>query len=67
MSESGPGLPNPHSGELGLENIQVFLYVDNITDEDYFQGGFSNTESLGAGSFVLGAPRSYGIEAYISF
>ncbi|NQX89268.1 MAG: TonB-dependent receptor [Halioglobus sp.] len=49
------------------ENIQVFLYVDNITDENYFQGGFSNTESLGAGSFVLGEPRSYGIEISIAF
>ncbi len=49
------------------DNIQVFLYVDNITDENYFQGGFSNTESLGAGSFILGEPRSYGIEASISF
>ena len=49
------------------ENIQIFLYVDNLTNENYFQGGFSNTESLGAGSFVLGEPRSYGIEATVSF
>ena len=51
----------------GREDIQIFLYVDNLTDENYFQGGFSNTESLGAGSYVLGEPRSYGIEASISF
>ncbi len=49
------------------ENIQIFLYIDNLTNENYFQGGFSNTESLGAGSFVLGEPRSYGIEATVSF
>ena len=49
------------------DNIQVWLFVDNLTDEQYFQGGFSNTESLGAGSYVLGTPRSYGIEASISF
>jgi iron complex outermembrane receptor protein len=49
------------------DNIQVWFYVDNLTDEQYFQGGFSNTESLGAGSYVLGAPRSYGLEASISF
>ena len=49
------------------ENIQIFLYVDNLTNENYFQGGFSNTESLGAGSFVLGEPRSYGIEAVVNF
>tara|TARA_R110002073_G_scaffold50575_4_gene133634 strand:+ start:1200 stop:3770 length:2571 start_codon:yes stop_codon:yes gene_type:complete len=49
------------------ENIQLWFYVDNLTDENYFQGGFSNTESLGAGSYVLGAPRSYGLEASISF
>ena len=52
---------------VNKENIQIWLYVDNLTDENYFQGGFSNTESLGAGSYVLGAPRSYGLEASISF
>jgi len=49
------------------EDVQLWLYVDNLTDENYFQGGFSNTESLGAGSYVLGQPLSYGIEAAISF
>jgi outer membrane receptor protein involved in Fe transport len=52
---------------INKDNIQVFLYVDNLTDESYFQGGFSNTESLGAGSYVLGTPRTYGIEASIAF
>jgi len=49
------------------DNIQLWLFVDNFTDEQYFQGGFSNTESLGAGSFVLGTPRTYGLEASYSF
>jgi outer membrane receptor protein involved in Fe transport len=49
------------------EDIQVWLFVDNLTDEQYFQGGFSNTESLGAGSYVLGSPRTYGIEATLTF
>jgi len=49
------------------DNIQLWLFVDNLTDENYFQGGFSNTESLGAGSYVLGAPQTYGLEASISF
>ncbi len=49
------------------DNIQVWLFVDNFTDEQYYQGGFSNTESLGAGSFVLGTPRTYGIEATYAF
>ncbi len=48
-------------------NIQLTLFVTNITDENYFQGGFSNTESLGAGSYVIGPPRTYGLEASISF
>jgi iron complex outermembrane recepter protein len=52
---------------INNDNIQVWLFVDNLTDEQYFQGGFSNTESLGAGSYVLGTPRSYGIEASIAF
>jgi outer membrane receptor protein involved in Fe transport len=49
------------------DNMQLWLFVDNLTDENYFQGGFSNTESLGAGSYILGAPRTYGLEASISF
>jgi hypothetical protein len=49
------------------DNIQVWLYVDNFTDENYFQGGFSNTGPLGAGSYILGPPKSYGLEASISF
>ena len=49
------------------ENILVTLFVNNLTDENYYQGGFSNTESLGAGAYVLGAPRTYGLEASISF
>jgi iron complex outermembrane receptor protein len=49
------------------DTIQLWLFVNNLTDENYFQGGFSNTESLGAGSFVLGSPRTYGLEASIAF
>jgi iron complex outermembrane receptor protein len=49
------------------ENVLLTLFVDNITDEEYFQGGFSNTESLGAGSYVLGSPRTYGLEASMTF
>ena len=49
------------------ENIQAWLYVDNLTDENYFQGGFSQTDALGAGSYVLGPPLSYGIEVAVNF
>jgi iron complex outermembrane receptor protein len=49
------------------DNIQIWAYVDNLTDENYFQGGFSNTGPLGAGSYILGAPLTYGLEASISF
>jgi iron complex outermembrane recepter protein len=49
------------------DNIQLWFFANNLTDENYFQGGFSNTESLGAGSFVLGMPRTYGLEASIAF
>ena len=47
--------------------VQLWFFVDNLADENYFQGGFSNTESLGAGSYVLGAPRTYGFEASVTF
>jgi len=51
----------------GNEDLQVWLYADNLTDEKYYQGGFSNTESLGAGSYVLGPPLSYGVEISYAF
>ena len=51
----------------GHDNVQLWLFVDNLTDENYFQGGFSNTESLGAGSYILGAPRTYGLELSVTF
>jgi iron complex outermembrane receptor protein len=49
------------------DDIQVWLYVDNLTDENYFQGGFSQTDALGAGSYVLGPPLSYGVEVSVTF
>ncbi len=52
---------------LDNDDIQLWFFVDNLADENYFQGGFSNTESLGAGSYVLGPPRTYGVEASIAF
>ena len=29
------------------DNIQVWLFVDNLTDEQYYQGGYSQTDALG--------------------
>ncbi|MDG2048353.1 MAG: TonB-dependent receptor [Halioglobus sp.] len=49
------------------DDIQLWFFIDNLANENYFQGGFSNTESLGAGSYVLGPPRTYGFEASIAF
>jgi len=42
-------------------------YVDNITDKDYYQGGFAVTQALGAAIVVQGAPRLYGLEASYEF
>lgn len=45
----------------------ITAFVDNLTDKDYFQGGFAVQDALGAGIVVKGAPRMYGIEAYYEF
>lgn len=50
-----------------IDTVQLWFYVNNLADKNYFQGGFSNSESLGAGSYVLGPPRNYGLEASIRF
>jgi len=48
-----------------LWNITAF--VDNLTDKDYYQGGFAVMDALGAGTVVKGPPRMYGVEAYYEF
>lgn len=45
----------------------VTAFVDNLTDKEYFQGGFGVLDALGAGTVVKGPPRMYGIEAYYEF
>jgi len=48
-------------------DINLVLFVDNLSDEDYFQGGFSQSGALGAATLVKGSPRSYGLEATYYF
>jgi len=40
----------------------ITAYVDNLTDKDYFQGGYAVMDALGAATVVKAAPRTYGIE-----
>lgn len=42
-------------------------FVDNVTDKEYYQGGFAVTQALGAAIVVQGAPRMYGLEASYEF
>jgi len=45
----------------------VTAFVDNVTDKDYYQGGFALMDALGAANVVKGPPRMYGVEAYYEF
>lgn len=42
-------------------------FVDNLTDKEYFQGGFGLADAVGASTVVKGPRRMYGIEAYYDF
>jgi iron complex outermembrane receptor protein len=45
----------------------VAAFVDNVTDKQYYQGGFAVTQALGAAIVVQGAPRTYGAEVSYEF
>jgi outer membrane receptor protein involved in Fe transport len=50
-----------------LQELNVSLFVKNLTDEEYFQGGFTVAETLGAAILTQGPGREYGIEATYNF
>ena len=50
-----------------LQELNVSLFVKNLTDEEYFQGGFTVAETLGAAVLTQGPGREYGIEATYNF
>jgi iron complex outermembrane recepter protein len=50
-----------------LQELNVSLFVKNLTDEKYFQGGFTVAETLGAAILTQGPGREYGIEATYNF
>ena len=50
-----------------MDSLDVTLYVNNLTDKDYFQGGFTVAASMGAATLSKGPPRTYGLEATYTF
>jgi outer membrane receptor protein involved in Fe transport len=48
-------------------SLNFTAFVDNFTDETYFQGGFSQYGTVGSSQLVLGPGRIYGLEATIDF
>ena len=48
-------------------DINVALYVDNFTDEEYFGTGNLQLRNQGTASLVRGLPRTYGIQAIYWF
>tara|TARA_E500000305_G_scaffold75550_1_gene61289 strand:+ start:40082 stop:42613 length:2532 start_codon:yes stop_codon:yes gene_type:complete len=47
--------------------IDVSLFVNNVTDEEYAIASGASTTALGVGGFVYGAPRLWGLEARYRF
>lgn len=50
-----------------LPELNVSLFVKNLTDEEYFQGGFTVAETLGSSILTQGPGREYGLEATYNF
>jgi outer membrane receptor protein involved in Fe transport len=48
-------------------SMNFTAFVDNLTDETYFQGGYSQFGAVGDSQYVLGPGRSYGLEAMLQF
>jgi iron complex outermembrane receptor protein len=62
-------IPSYHNVDLrvGLDDINgeglsVAAYVKNLTDETIYQGGGSTSLALGIGSYILGMPRTFGLQ-----
>ncbi len=53
-------------GILG-SSFDAAIYVDNLNDEEYVQGGLNVIESLGYTGYNYGAPRTYGASFRYSF
>ncbi len=47
--------------------FSVGAYVKNLTDRDYYSGGFALTASLGVNGVAIGQPRMYGAEVNYRF
>ena len=47
--------------------IDVALFINNVTDEEYQIASGASTTALGVGGFIYGAPRLWGVEARYSF
>ncbi len=66
--------PNTRIAGYGLLNLRydwkniygsktsLAVYVKNVTDKDYFTGGFALSASLGVASEAIGQPRMFGAE-----
>lgn len=52
---------------IPVEQWQFAVFVDNLTDEDYFQGGYGLADSVGGTMVVKGPGRAYGLELYYAF
>ncbi len=50
----------PHA----LENLEVAVFAQNITDKTYFGTGTVEAQRLGTTSVIRGRPRTYGIDVF---
>lgn len=49
------------------ENLDLSLFVNNVTDEEYAISSAASSRALGIGTFIFGPPRLWGVEARYSF
>lgn len=65
----GYGLINLRYGwdEIRGSPFSLSAYVRNLTDKEYYTGGFALTASLGVNSVAVGTPRMFGAELSYAF
>jgi iron complex outermembrane receptor protein len=53
--------------EICGSKFSMAAFVKNLTDKEYYTGGFALTASLGVNSVAVGTPQMFGAELSYEF
>ncbi len=50
-----------------VEDMEIAVFVDNLTDETYYGSGIVNTANVGATTGIRGMPRNWGVSFFYTW